>query len=81
MLYLTQKVRDPYLLALAHVRVGWVLYLLGELVLAWTHLEQAALYKVETHPHITLGMTNPRLNQPYMKSDFTPQHEKREGAA
>ena len=21
------------------------------------------------------------LNQPYMKSDFTPQHEKREGAA
>ena len=63
MLYLAQKVRDPYLLALAHVRVGWVLYLLGELVLARTHLEQAALYKAETHPHITLGMTNPRLNQ------------------
>jgi len=48
MLYLAQKVRDPYLLALAHVRVGWVLYLLGELVLARTHLEQAALYKVST---------------------------------
>jgi hypothetical protein len=44
------------------VRLGWVLYLLGELVLARTHLEQAALYKVETHPHITLGMTNPRLD-------------------
>jgi predicted ATPase len=37
--------------------------MLGELIAARTYLEQgAALYDPQMHPHITLGLTNPRLD-------------------
>ena len=50
MMRLAQSVQERYLLSLAHVRLGLILYLRGEFPSARTHLEQAiALYDPQKH--------------------------------
>jgi len=63
MLHLAQSIQDPYFFSLAHARLGFTLYMLGEFTSARAHLEQGiALYDPHMHPHISLGLTNPRLD-------------------
>ncbi|HKA56953.1 MAG TPA: adenylate/guanylate cyclase domain-containing protein, partial [Candidatus Binatia bacterium] len=52
---IAQSVQNPYLLSMAHSKLGFPLYLLGELPLAQTHVERAiTLYDPKTHPRPTL---------------------------
>jgi class 3 adenylate cyclase len=61
--YLAQSIQDPYLLSLAHARLGYSLYALGEFASARTHAEQGiALYDSQTHPHPTIDMSKPKLD-------------------
>jgi len=60
---LAQSVQNPYLLSLAHARLGYSLYALGELTSARTHAEQGiALYDSQTHPRPTVDTSKPRLD-------------------
>ncbi len=58
-----QSVRDPSLLARAHVALGWTLYNLGELTSAWLHAEQAlVLYDPQLHPRSDTPALDPRVD-------------------
>ncbi len=63
LLRLAQHGQDRYLLSLAHAGLGWILYWLGELPAARTHVEQAlALYDPQQHPRHTVGTADLRVN-------------------
>jgi class 3 adenylate cyclase/predicted ATPase len=63
LLRLAQSAHDSYLLSVAHMPLGCILYLLGELTSARTHLEQmVALYDPQKHPRPTTGTADYRVN-------------------
>jgi len=63
MLQLAQSAQDRYLLSLTHTTLGAILYWLGELVPARTHLEQAlTLHNPQQHPRPTFNPSDPRVD-------------------
>jgi class 3 adenylate cyclase/tetratricopeptide (TPR) repeat protein len=63
MVRLAQSVQDPYLLSLAYAKLGFPLYLLGELTLARTYVERGiALYDPQTHPRSTVSTADPGVD-------------------
>ncbi len=63
MMRLAHSIQDLFLLSTAHAVLACTLYLLGELISARTHLEQAlALYDPQQHPRSTAGTADLRVD-------------------